>query len=215
MGAEIMTNIQLFIDKNRISPYAMSVYVALKEKGLSFDETMVDLDNKENKLLNYGSICLSEKVHCLQINDNFTLFESLAITEFLENKFINNGFENIYPVDICGRAICCAIQSVVKTDFLQIKKEMPSITVFERQQHNPNWSTDLEKEINRLIRLAEFYIKEQWIAEKWSIADFDLSFMLNRLIQNQIVVPEKLMDYVERNWQRHSIQSWLAVRNSK
>ena len=46
MGAEIMTNIQLFIDKNRISPYAMSVYVALKEKGLSFDETMVDLDNK-------------------------------------------------------------------------------------------------------------------------------------------------------------------------
>mgnify|MGYP006372941721 FL=1 len=92
---------------------------------------------------------------------------------------------------------------------------MPSITVFERQQHNPNWSTDLEKEINRLIRLAEFYIKEQWIAEKWSIADFDLSFMLNRLIQNQIVVPEKLMDYVERNWQRHSIQSWLAVRNSK
>lgn len=100
MGAEIMTNIQLFIDKNRISPYAMSVYVALKEKGLSFDETMVDLDNKENKLLNYGSICLSEKVPCLQINDNFTLFESLAITEFLENKFINNGFENIYPVDI-------------------------------------------------------------------------------------------------------------------
>ena len=88
-----MTNIQLFIDKNRISPYAMSVYVALKEKGLSFDETMVDLDNKENKLLNYGSICLSEKVPCLQINDNFTLFESLAITEFLENKLTKESYE--------------------------------------------------------------------------------------------------------------------------
>lgn len=31
-----MQNIRLYVDKNRISPYAMSVYVALKEKGLDF-----------------------------------------------------------------------------------------------------------------------------------------------------------------------------------
>ena len=33
-----MHNICLYIDKKRISPYVMSVYVALKEKGLNFQE---------------------------------------------------------------------------------------------------------------------------------------------------------------------------------
>lgn len=33
-----MHNICLYIDKKCISPYVMSVYVALKEKGLNFQE---------------------------------------------------------------------------------------------------------------------------------------------------------------------------------
>ena len=54
-----MHNICLYVDKKRISPYAMSVYVALKEKGLNFQEKMIDLDLLEQQSLAYRNLCFS------------------------------------------------------------------------------------------------------------------------------------------------------------
>ena len=81
-----MQNIRLYVDKNRISPYPMSVYVALKEKGLDFQEIEIDLDQQQQKSAAYQALCPSAKVTFLII-DNFSLFESWAITEYLEVVF--------------------------------------------------------------------------------------------------------------------------------
>ena len=94
-----MQNISLYVDKNRISPYAMSVYVALKEKGLDFQEIVVDLDQQQQKSAAYQAICPSAKVPCL-IVDNFSLFESWAITEYLEDAFPAPNYPALYPKEI-------------------------------------------------------------------------------------------------------------------
>jgi len=44
----------------------------------------------------------------------------------------------------------------------------------------------------------------------WSIADVDLAILLSRLVRNGDPVPAQLRDYVEFQWQRPSVQQWLA-----
>lgn len=124
-----MHPIYLQIDKNRVSPYAMSVYVALVEKGLSFQEQRIDLDQQQQKSAAYQIICLSAQVPCLVIGD-FTLFESWAISEYLEDAFPAPDYPALYPNEIQARAKCRAIQAAIKTDFLYIRQHMSLDSVF-------------------------------------------------------------------------------------
>ena len=88
---------------------------------------------------------------------------------------------------------------------------MPSTSIFGAPPENIIWSAELEYEVNRLINISNVAVQHEWISKEWSIADLDLAFMLNRLIKNKISVPDKLRQYVERNWMRESVQSWIAL----
>ena len=145
-----MQNIRLYVDKNRISPYAMSVYVALKEKGLDFQEIVVDLDQQQQKSEAYQAICPSAKVPCL-IVDNFSLFESWAITEYLEDAFPAPSYPALYPKEIQARAKCRALQALVKTDFMQIRQQMPSDSVFHPAKISTPLTAPITEEIQRMI----------------------------------------------------------------
>ena len=75
---------QLFIDANHLSPYAMSAFVALREKGIPFDTVLVNLQQAEHLASAYSAISLTQRVP--SINDNgFHLSESSAICEYLES----------------------------------------------------------------------------------------------------------------------------------
>ena len=46
---------------------------------------------------------------------------------------------------------------------------------------------------------------------EWCIADTDLALMLNRLILNGDDVPQLLVDYATFQWQRASVQRYVAL----
>jgi len=74
-----MQSLSLYIDRKRFSPYAMSVFVALREKQVDFKEIKIDLDKDENKSDTYLRICKTGKIPCLSV-DGWSIFESMAIT---------------------------------------------------------------------------------------------------------------------------------------
>ncbi|CAM9151166.1 glutathione transferase [Acinetobacter pseudolwoffii] len=208
-----MHTICLYIDKKRISPYAMSVYVALKEKGLNFQEKAVDLDLLEQQTVAYRHICPSGKVPCL-LMDDFHLFESWAITEYLEDTFPAPEYPALYPQDSKARAKCRAVQALVKTDFMAIRQAMPSDAIFVPPKGLFIGSAELMQDIQHLLALTETLLNEYWLTEQWSIADFDLAFMLYRLRSHQIELPDKIQSYIQRNFQRASVQAWI-MENEK
>ncbi|MCO8042288.1 glutathione transferase [Acinetobacter bohemicus] len=204
-----MPNICLYIDKKRISPYAMSVYVALTEKGLHFQEKVIDLDQQEQHSLAYRRICPTGKIPCLVVND-FHLFESWAITEYVENNFPFPEYPALYPDETKARAKCRAVQALVKTDFISIRQAMPSDSIFVPPQVPAIFSAEAMQDIQRLLAVTDTVLGEElWLTEHWSIADFDLAFMLHRLLSHQIELPEKIQAYIQRNFQRSSVQSWI------
>lgn len=73
--------ITLWSDANFFSPYVLSVYVALQEKGLPFTLKTVDLNSGEHLQPSWQGYALTRRVPVLEI-DGFELSESSAITEF-------------------------------------------------------------------------------------------------------------------------------------
>lgn len=54
----------------------------------------------------------------------------------------------------------------------------------------------------------------EFLFASWSIVDAELAMMLQRLIQNGDAVPERLKNYALKQWQRPTVQKWLALRNN-
>jgi glutathione S-transferase len=50
---------------------------------------------------------------------------------------------------------------------------------------------------------------------EWSIADTDLALMLNRLVLNGDEVPAALADYATFQWQRASVQRYVALSQTR
>ena len=105
---------QLFIDSNHLSPYAMSVFVALREKGISFEKVLINLQAAEHLAANYAGVSTTQRVPT--INDNgFHLSESSAICEYLEEKFPGLA---IYPKSVEQRAKAREIQAWLRSDLM-------------------------------------------------------------------------------------------------
>ena len=68
----------LYVDAQFVSPYAMSAFVALSEKGLSFELKPINLKAHENRATSFASKSFTQRVPAL-IHGNFSLSESSAI----------------------------------------------------------------------------------------------------------------------------------------
>src|SRR6187401_1830071 len=81
-----MDRIVLYVDGFWISPYAFSVFVCLKEKGLAFETREVNLHEKAQTAPDFKAKSLTARVPVLE-QGTFRLSESSAIVEYLEDTF--------------------------------------------------------------------------------------------------------------------------------
>lgn len=199
-----MSDLTLYVDAQFTSPWAMSVFVALKEKGLPFKLVTVDLDKGEQG----GLPSLTHRVPTL-VHGDFTLSESTAITEYLEEIFPEPA---LYPKVTETRARVRQIQSWIRSDLLILRQERSTIVVF----YEPN-STPLSAEANgaaqKLFEVAEGLLAHggEHIFAEWTLVDLDLTIMLNRLLLNGETVPPRLAEYARRQWARPSVQEWVNM----
>lgn len=111
--------LRLYVDNLFTSPYAMSVFVALREKGLAFDTLTLDLDAAQNQSADFAKVSLTQRVPTL-VDDEFALSESSAITEYLEETYPATP---IYPADAKQRARARQVQAWLRSDLLPIRQE--------------------------------------------------------------------------------------------
>ncbi|WP_339530967.1 MULTISPECIES: glutathione transferase [unclassified Pseudomonas] len=196
----------LYVDHVYTSPYAMSVFVALKEKGLAFDTLTLDLDAAQNQTADFAQLSLTQRVPTL-VEGDFALSESSAITEYLEQAYPETP---VYPADPKQRARARQVQAWLRSDLLPIRQERSTMVVFYGQKMPP-LSSVAEAGAAKLISAAQTLLagNPAYLFGEWSIADVDLAVMLNRLILNGDSVPAELVDYAQRQWQRPSVQAWV------
>ncbi|WP_223501258.1 glutathione transferase [Pseudomonas sp. BF-R-24] len=201
--------LKLYVGADHVSAFAMSAFVALKEKQLSFELVTVDLKARENYMPSYRDLSLTCKVPTL-VHDDFALSESSAIAEYLDE--LSPGHKKLYPQDIRQRARARQLQAWLRSDLLVVRKERPFDLVYFGKK-NTVLSDEAQAAVERLFFVAGHLLEEgaEHLFGDWSIADTDLAIMLNRLVANGDPVPARLAAYVRRQWDRDSVRAWMDI----
>ena len=201
----------LYGDKDLASPYVMSVAIVLAEKGLPFDLRRLDLNRKENLDDTYRTRSLTSRVPTL-IHGEFSLSESSAIDEYLEDRFPPPDYPAVYPYDLEKRARARQVQAWVRSDLMPIRIERNTTVVFFGARLNP-LSQEAQESALRLFTAVQAMLPAgaRNLFGDWCIADTDLALMLNRLAMHEDVMPDRLRSYAQHQWTRPSVQAWLAL----
>ena len=198
---------QLYVDSNYASPYAMSVFVALHEKKLPFEIVTIDLSSGAASAPAYAKISLTHRVPTL-VNSDFSLSESSAITEYLHEAYPGQA---LYPAEVKDRARARQVQAWLRSDFMPIRSERTTVVLFYAPSTTP-LSAEARSAAQKLFAGATELLSHggpHLCGKEWCIADVDLAVMLNRLVLNGDSVPESLAAYASRQWQRPSVQLWV------
>ncbi|MGB3135188.1 MAG: glutathione transferase [Nodosilinea sp.] len=199
----------LFVDSLFASPYALSAYVSLVEKGLTFDLETVDLSAEAHLQSEYRDRSLTARVPTLAHGD-FYLSESTAIIEYLEEAFPKQSA--VLPAALGDRARARQLQAWLRSDLLALRDERPTDIVFLGATGAP-LSKVGQQAADKLVRVASDRLSSEGpnLFCEWCIADVDLALMLNRLVFNQDPVTPRLRNYATHQWQRPSVQQWLKL----
>jgi glutathione S-transferase len=208
-----MAELSLSVDAHWTSPYAFSAFVALKEKGLPFDVEVVALHKGEHRRPEALAASLTGRVPFLR-HQGFTLSESSAINEYLEDTFPSPTHPRLLPADVRERARARQLMAWVRSDLLPIRQERSTTGLFYGDQPIEPLSGDAEAAARRLLGVAEALIPagRTTLFAAFCIADVDLACMLQRLLWNGYPAEDKLEAYVDAQWARPSVRAWLEQK---
>ena len=202
-------NFKLYVDSRFISPYAMSAFVALTEKGIPFELQTVDLVADECRQPDYSKMSLTCRVPMLAHGD-FYLSESSAIAEYLEDIFPSEKYPRLYPENIRDKARARQIQAWLRSDLMPIREERPTEVIF-CEPVKKALSVPAQDAVAALFAALDDLIGTEALNlfGEWSIVDTDLALMINRLVMNGDTVSDKFSAYARHQWQRESVQQWV------
>ncbi len=112
--------LKLIIGNKNYSSWSFRPWIAMKVAGIPFEETVISL-NAEDFKRQIGAVSGSGKVPVL-IDNNIHVWESLAILEYLAEKFSDVG---LWPADAAGRAHARAIANEMHAGFLPLRRHLP------------------------------------------------------------------------------------------
>lgn len=197
----------LYVDSHFVSPYAMSVFVALREKALPFQVVPLDLAAGNSRTGEFAAASITQRVPTL-VDDTFTVSESSAIAEYLDEAYPG---ARLYPSGLQARARARQVQAWLRSDLMALRQERSTEVVFRAPVDQP-LSAAARAAADKLIAGASALLAHggPHLFDTWCIADVDLALMLNRLVRNGDIVPPPLADYATRQWQRPSLQEWVT-----
>lgn len=209
-----MSAITLYSDSDYFSPYVLSVFVALEVKKLPFEMKTLNLSQAENFDDSYAELSLTRRVPSIDI-DGFSLSESSAIIELLEELYPAPQYQALFPADLRQRAHARQIQAWLRSDLGPLRDERQTKVIFDKPTSEPMSQAALQA-TEKLIDAADRLIDDSRpnLFDTWCIADTDFALMLNRLVANGDPVPSKIRHYVERQWAQPALQKWLNLPRS-
>jgi glutathione S-transferase len=206
--------LRLYGNATWTSPYVLSVFVTLREKRLPFEVTDVALQTGEQFAPAFAAQSVTSRVPALG-DEGWTLSESSAIVEYLEDRFGAPGHALVLPTDPRPRGRARQVMAWVRSDLMPIREERSAEYVFYPHAALAplsSLSTAGLFAVRKLFDVADRLVPEDAGAlfGAWCIADTDLAMMLQRLVLTGYDVPAKLRKYAEQQWRRPAVAEFCA-----
>jgi glutathione S-transferase len=191
------------------SPYVLSCFVALREKGVAFEVNDVALHTGAHFDAAFAAQSLTARVPVL-VDGELTLSESSAIVEYLEDRYPPPQHARVLPENLRARARARQVMAWVRSDLMAIREERSAEYVFYPHDRLPAFSPLSASGLRaaaKLVGAAERLVPADAgpLFGAWCIADTDLAMMLQRLVKTGHDVPPRIRDYAERQWARPAV----------
>jgi glutathione S-transferase len=202
--------LKLYAESGWTSPWVYHAMVALEEKGLPYELEVVELPMPEARKAEIRERAILGKVPIL-VDDEAWITESIAISEYLAERFPSPAYPRLFPADLLQRARARQVMSALRTGFFAVREERPTSTIFAAPSGKA-MSGKAQAEADELVRIASALIRPGATSmfDAWCIADADLTLMLMRLVANKDPMPKAVADYTAAQWSRASVQKFLG-----
>jgi glutathione S-transferase len=205
-----MAEFTLYAESLWASPYAFSSLVALREKKAVFDLVEVELAGGAHRHADYAEPSITGRIPSLD-HAGFRLAESSAIAEYLEEVLPAPQSPRILPEAVRDRARARQVMAWLRSDLVALRDERSTMTMFFYRSHPKPLSARAQREVERLVRVAEQLVPTHGgpLFGAWSLVDAEFAFLLHRLILAGDPVPERVADYARTQWARPSVREFV------
>jgi glutathione S-transferase len=206
---------KLFVDDRRLSPYTYSVQTALREKNIEFELVEVSFEKNQSTTPAFMGRTFTDLIPAID-DDGFILSESLAILEYLEDRFASPKHPSVLPSDLKDRARARMLLSWYRCGMSALRNERSTETIFypETRANLAAFTEMAKEEIRELTEALGSMLKPgaDHLFDRWSIVDAETALMLQRLVANGEMLDPRLKAYAEKNWNRPSVREFVSHR---
>jgi glutathione S-transferase len=154
------------------SPYTWRVWLALEHKHIAYDFKLLSFSAGDLKTPEYTAINPRQKVPAI-VDDGFSLYESSAILEYLDEKYPTTPL--LFPGDVKQRAIVRRIVRESDQNFAEAMEDLLVNVLFTKKER---WSEDAiakgRAALGKELAFWETLIRGDYLAGPLSGADYSL-----------------------------------------
>ncbi len=207
--------LKLYIGNKNYSSWSMRPWVLLRQAAIPFDEVMVRFDSFEPGSAfkqAVGAVNPVGKVPVL-VDDGLVVWDSLAIAEYLAEKFPDR---QLWPTEPRARArarsVCAEMHSgfaALRSAFpMNVEASLPAVGALALRDQ-PAARADLQRVVALWSELLDAH-GGPLLFGGFSIADAFFAPVCMRLLTYALPVPPAISAYIDRVRALPGVQAWIA-----
>ena len=207
-----MTKLTLVIGNKNYSSWSLRPWLAMKQAGLEFAEVRIPLDGPTThaEIRHYSP---SGKVPVL-IDGDLQVWESLAICEYVAERFANH----LWPTDIAQRAIARSICAEMHAGFQNLRENMPMDC--RNRYPGEGMTAGVEAEIDRIFTIwrecrQKFGTGGDMLFGKFTVTDAMFAPVVMRFVTYAVKLDSEAKAYSEALLALPAMQEWLSAACSE
>ncbi len=205
----------LYIGNKNYSSWSMRPWVLLKQSGIPFEEVKVRFDSfsaDSQFKQRLGPISPAGKVPVL-VDDGFTIWDSLAIAEYLAEKFPDRA---LWPRDVKARARARSVSAEMHSGFQNLRSACTMNIEADLSQagalvwrDKPAVRADVARLVEMWSELLDTH-KGPMLFGDFSVADAMYAPVVMRLTRFALPVPPAITAYLQRVQDLPGVAAWVA-----
>ncbi|MGV3492322.1 MAG: glutathione S-transferase family protein [Ramlibacter sp.] len=204
----------LYIGNKNYSSWSMRPWVLLKQAGIPFEERMIRFDTFElDSAFKREALRVNPagRVPAL-VDDGFVVWDSLAIAEYVAEKFPDRG---IWPREAQARARARSVCAEMHSGFAALRTHCPmNIEAALGETGAIVWRDQgaVRSDVQRIVAMWTELLEQHkgpMLFGEFSAADAFFAPVCMRLRTYELPVPGQVMDYVRRVSALPGVKAWI------
>jgi glutathione S-transferase len=199
----------LVVGNKNYSSWSMRPWLVLKKTGTVFEEIVIPLDRPETRAEVFKH-SPSGFVPTLK-DDELTVWDSLAICEYLNEKFPD---AKLWPHDPSARAVARSVSAEMHSGFSALRTNMPMNV--RGNLPGKGRAPGVQEDINRISAIwrdcrARFGASGPYLFGAFSIADAMYGPVVSRFVTYQVELDADAKAYVNTMWADTALAAWAEA----